>query len=208
LRRIIAITAGIPCYASSRTSRFTGPARARRPKPDRFCARAPVQPLVRQPCLGVLCSRRIRRRLVRQAAGSTNARFSPSRATTAQTLRLHLRTPDATATRVPDCLRATRDPIRSRARQLPADARPFRSRHPTAQTAISWPSSQPSPSSLTLRLEHKTDHERTVSQMRRWLPNVKVHRARASPLAEAQVSIARAPVQPLVRQPYVEVNPP
>jgi hypothetical protein len=32
-------------------------------------------------------------------------------------------------------------------------------------------------------------------------PNVKVHRARASPLAEAQISVARAPVQPLVGQP-------
>jgi hypothetical protein len=33
-----------------RTSRFTGPARSNWPKPDRFGARAPVQPLVRRRC--------------------------------------------------------------------------------------------------------------------------------------------------------------
>jgi hypothetical protein len=83
------------------TSRFTGPARRPWTKPDRSAARAPVQPLVRQPGIEDRLSWRHHDVEVPRAAMSTNARLSPSRATTFQPLRLYDRTPPTTARRGP-----------------------------------------------------------------------------------------------------------
>jgi hypothetical protein len=60
-------------------------------------ARAPVQPLVRQPGIEDLLSWRHHEVEVPQAGVSTNARDSPPHAGAFQLLRLHDRTPHATA---------------------------------------------------------------------------------------------------------------